>query len=214
MARRSDHTREELHVMILDAAREIVAQKGFANLTIRQIGEAIGYSSGTLYNVFDGVDDIVLHLNATTLDSLCDELAAVPVGEDIEAMLFSLAEGYIRFVETRPHLWGLLFQKPSTRKPRPDWYEERVERSFALLDSALDPVFKSGSEEARREAALVLWSGLHGMCTLATEGIVLSWDEVRRLSKALVTNYVAGLQQTSRRDSGSSISSDRSKSFA
>jgi AcrR family transcriptional regulator len=214
MARRSDHTREELHVMILDAAREIVAQKGFANLTIRRIGEAIGYSSGTLYNVFDDVDDIVLHLNATTLDSLSDELAAVPVGEDIEAMLISLAEGYIRFVETRPHLWGLLFQKPSTRKPRPDWYEERVERSFALLDSALDPVFESGSEEARREAALVLWSGLHGMCTLATEGIVLSWDEVRRLSKALVTNYVAGLQQTSRRDSGSSISSDRSKSIA
>ena len=195
MARRSDHTREELHAMILDAAREIVERDGFAGLTIRRIGESIGYSSGTLYNLFDDLDDIVVHLNAATLDALYAELAEIPAGDDVEETLRAHADVYLRFVEQRPLLWGLLFQTMPTRSPRPDWYYSRMDRLFALLENAFEPIFGSEPRQAKTDAARVLWSGLHGMCNLATEGAVLTWDEVKRLSDGLIGNYVAGLRR-------------------
>ncbi len=212
MARRSDHTRVELHAMILDAAREIVERDGFAGLTIRRIGEAIGYSSGTLYNLFNDLEDIVVHVNGATLDALYDELAAVPAGDDAEATFHAIADIYLRFVERRPLLWGLLFQNPLSGTPRPDWYYDRMDRLFAILEGALDPIFESGPLEAKRDAARVLWSGLHGLSTLATEGAVLSWDDVRRLAADLITNYIAGLRQPSRRDPPQDIGPDKSKS--
>ena len=196
MARRSDHTREQLHTMILDAARAIVEQDGLAGLTIRRIGKEIGYSSGTLYNLFDDLDDIVVHLNGATMDALFDEVSAVPVGGDVEAALHALADPYLRFVKRRPLLWGLLFQNLPNRSARPDWYYERMARLFTLLDDALDPLFGSEQQEAKRDAARVLWSGLHGMCTLAAEGAVLSWDDVERLKSDLIGVYVAGLRQS------------------
>ena len=198
--------------MILDAARGIVERDGFAGLTIRRIGEAIGYSSGTLYNLFNDLEDIVVHVNGATLDALYDELVAVTAGDDAEATLHALADPYLRFVERRPLLWGLLFQNSLSGSPRPDWYYNRMDRLFTILEDALDPIFKSGPLEAKRDAARVLWSGLHGMCTLATEGAVLSWDEVRRLATDLITNYVAGLRQPSRRDSPSGIGPDKLES--
>ncbi len=196
MARRSDHTRPELHAMILEAAREIVEREGLAGLTIRRIGKAIGYSSGTLYNLFDDLDDIVLHLNAATMDALLDEVAAVPRGGGVEATLHVLADAYLRFVKRRPLLWGLLFQSLPNRSARPDWYYDRMAGLFAILEDALDPLFGSERPEEKRDAARVLWSGLNGMCTLAAEGAVLSWDDVERLKSDLIKVYVAGLRQS------------------
>ena len=185
--------------MILDAAREIVEQDGLAGLTIRRIGKAIGYSSGTLYNLFNDLDDIVVHLNGATMDALFDELAAVPAGDDVEATLHALADPYLRFVERRPLLWGLLFQNLPNRSARPDWYYDRMARLFTLLEDALEPIFGTAQQEAKRDAARVLWSGLHGMCTLAAEGAVLSWDDVERLKNDLIRIYVAGLRRSTGR---------------
>lgn len=190
MARRSDHSREELHAMILDAAREIVERDGLAGLTIRRIGGAIGYSPGTLYNLFDDLDDIVIQVNGMTLDAVADTLAAIPPSDDPEATLRAIVVAYVCFVERQPLLWTLLFQVPLT-----DRNHHRVDRLFTILEGALDLLLDSQSPKAKRDAARVLWSGVHGMCALATEGAVLSWDEVRRLAIDLVTNYVAGLRQ-------------------
>ncbi len=196
MARRSDHTRDELHALILDAARNIVERKGLAGLTIRALGDSIGYSSGTLYNLFQGLDDIVIHLNAATLDELHDELVAVPKGADVEATLCALADCYAHFTTRRPLLWGLLFQDLPNRSPRPNWYYRRMDRLLTLVEDALAPLFGSDREAEKRDAARVLWSGLHGMCMLAAEGAVVSKREVRRLSTALVTKYVSGLRSS------------------
>ena len=182
--------------MILDAAREIVERDGSAGLTIRRIGQAIGYSSGTLYNLFDDLDDIVVHLNAATMDALFDEVSAVPAGGGVEAALHALADPYLRFVKRRPLLWGLLFQNLPNRSARPDWYYDRMARLFTILEDAIEPIFGSEQQEAKRDAARVLWSGLHGMCTLAAEGAVLSWDDVERLKSDLIKVYVAGLRQS------------------
>ena len=73
MARRADHTREELHRMALDAAREIVDAEGLRGIKARKIMDKIGYTVGTLYQLFDDLDDLIVHMNTETLDALYED---------------------------------------------------------------------------------------------------------------------------------------------
>ena len=59
MARRSDHSREELREMALAATEEIIDQQGLAGLTARKVAAGIGYTVGTLYLVFRNLDDLI-----------------------------------------------------------------------------------------------------------------------------------------------------------
>ena len=61
MGRRADHSRDELFEMALSAAREIAEEDGLGGLTARRIAAKIGYSAGTLYNLFDDLDDLALY---------------------------------------------------------------------------------------------------------------------------------------------------------
>jgi len=74
MARRKDHTREELKALILQSAWQIVEEQGLPQLTARNIGKAIGYVPGTIYNVFPSMEILQLHLNGITLQRLSDHL--------------------------------------------------------------------------------------------------------------------------------------------
>ena len=70
MARRSDHTREELRRMALDAARAIIESDGLRALSTRRLAKAIGYTPGTLYQLFEDLDDLIIEVNVETLDAL------------------------------------------------------------------------------------------------------------------------------------------------
>ncbi len=68
MARRSDHTREELTELAIDAATALIEAEGFANFSARQVAAKIGYTVGTLYNVFGSYDRLLFHVHERPLD--------------------------------------------------------------------------------------------------------------------------------------------------
>ena len=70
MGRRSDHSRDEIQKMAIDAAAKIVETEGFQSVTARKVASKIGYTVGTLYHVFRNFDDLVIHMNAQTIDEM------------------------------------------------------------------------------------------------------------------------------------------------
>lgn len=58
MGRRSDHSRDQLRTMIVEEGHRQIAEVGFAKFSAREVAKAIGYSIGTLYNVFGSYDQI------------------------------------------------------------------------------------------------------------------------------------------------------------
>ncbi|MBU6140804.1 MAG: TetR/AcrR family transcriptional regulator [Proteobacteria bacterium] len=68
--RRNDHTKDEIKEMIIRAGSDLIDKSPFSGFGTRQIVKEIGYTVITLYNVFDSYDDIVFHINATTLDDM------------------------------------------------------------------------------------------------------------------------------------------------
>lgn len=196
MGRRSDHSREELFSMILDAARELVEKEGASGLKARNISEAIGYSPGTLYNLFQDLDEIVVHLNAATLDALYGELSNAGKGLDSKAKVAAMVLEHMVFVQSNSRLWSLLFQEPLSERPRPEWYYAKMTTLFDLLEEALDPLFFGAATTSDRDdAAKVIWSGVHGMCTLASEGVIIDWRDARRLAGNFVENYLGRLEE-------------------
>lgn len=166
MARRNDHTREELHGLILGAGRELVADKGLEALNVRAIAKMIGYSPGTLYNVFDNVDDLVVHLNAETMDQLYTELMdGMP--DDPKAALHHLADGYATFAINNRPIWQLLFEYAFAEELElPGWYLERIYRLFGIVEAPLSQLVPALPVEKRRDLTFALWSATHGACTL------------------------------------------------
>ncbi len=82
MGRRNEHSRKQIKEMAIEAGKKIIVEEGFSNLGARKVARAIGYTVGTLYNVFDNYLDIVLNINAETLDDIKNHLqkSIVPGG--------------------------------------------------------------------------------------------------------------------------------------
>lgn len=194
MARRSDHTREELYELALGAAERIAEAEGLQGLTVRKVAGEIGYSHGTLYNLFADLDDLIVHLNGRTLDLLYDALQEIPVEGEPDAGLLRLAEAYIAFTRRHASRWALLFEHrlPEGRQ-LPDWHYEKIRRLLKLAETPLAPLFSDGQQRERMHSARVLWSALHGICSLEASRKLGGNESVESLSRTLITFYIGGL---------------------
>jgi len=196
MARRSDHSREELREMTLTAAENIVVEQGYEGLSARKVATAIGYTVGTLYLVFENLDDLILHINARTLDRLhtrMTESQANP-GDAVDYLL-QLGEIYIRFANDDPHRWAMVFEhRFSEDRVVPAWYQEKIARMFAMVEEGLEPLATNRPQLEVTQAARALWGGVHGICILAlTDNLgIAGVDSVQDLTQSLISNYLKG----------------------
>ncbi|MFI4984220.1 MAG: TetR/AcrR family transcriptional regulator [Rickettsiales bacterium] len=169
MGRRGDHSFEELKGMILEAAYEMLATQGYAKLSTRKIAAEIGYTVGTLYNVFQNLDDIFMHLNTRTLKALGEQIKRSAKGKGV-AKLKSIGEAYISFAENNFNLWSMVFEY---RFPEdmvvPKWYQEAIDKFYEDYTELVRSEMSFGSNEVK-DTLNVLWSGIHGICVLSVKG--------------------------------------------
>lgn len=196
MARRADHKREELYDMVLAAAARIVETAGDATLSARNVARAVGYSPGTLYNLFDNFDDLVVHLNGRTLDALFASLREVPLAGDPATDVAALCRRYVTFLDQNPNLCDLLFN--SSYGPGyhpPDWYRQKIANGLEILSAALAPIFAGSARERVTDTARTLWASLHGICALSRNGKldVIGAQSRDAMLKILIANFMTGL---------------------
>ena len=136
MARRTDHSRDELAELVAGAAEKLARREGLRGVAMRRIAAEIGYAAGSIYNAVGDLDAVVLRVNARTLERLRAALVRVvdPARPPIENAL-AVADGYHDFVARQPRRWGVILEHvlpPGTDVP--DWYEE-VPLSVLISDS-------------------------------------------------------------------------------
>ena len=170
MGRRSDHSKEELKSLIIDTAEALLVKKGMKALGARLIAREIGYSAGTLYNVFSDMDEIILFLNARTLDEMRSVLEKglrkVKTKEDVGR---HMAWVYLQYNRENVERCKLLLEYSYPKgKSLPLWYQAKVDALFFLLEQALSVVF--GERKALKALSHLLWASLHGICHLELNG--------------------------------------------
>ncbi len=196
MPRRHDHNRAQLKEMSLTAAIAILNENGINTLTARSIARRIGYTVGTLYNIFENFNDIILHINAQTMDDMYAQFAIVNARK-LEPMqrILQVTQAYIEFAHNHGSAWQLLFEPRISAEPQPPWYQEKINRLFTIVEQALLPVLNNSPQQSVI-AAKVLWTGLYGICILSINkklAMVLG-ETAQTLAYSLVTNYLYGLK--------------------
>lgn len=170
MGRRSDHSRAELAELILCEAHALMAEVGFQQFSAREVAKRIGYSIGTIYNVFGSLDRLVLAVNSRTFLGWAALIRARldAAGTDRVA---ALVEGYFDFAEANPQLWMAIYDH---RLPPDAPFPEGYFRQRAELTGLVEPEIAAILPAARADDAAALARSLvamvHGHCVFAING--------------------------------------------
>ncbi len=172
MGRRSDHSRGEIRGMAIDAAARIVERHGSSALTARKVAESIGYTVGTLYHVFQNFDDLVMNLNAQTIDEMAALIQQqVKKKRNPKTRIRTMAEFYVQYATDHPDRWRLVFEhEPPRGMPTPPRMKERRDVMFEMVAENLRLLAPDRIPQEVAHAATALWSGIHGICILALTG--------------------------------------------
>ena len=197
MARRSDHSKEQIREMALKAAESIVEEQGLAGLSARKIAAKIGYTVGTLYLVFKNLDDLILNISARTLDALFGNMRdVVQKCQQPRTCVVAMGRAYVEFATQNPMGWSMVFEhRLPDGEELPHWFVEKVNKMFELVELQLTPLLEHQSEKEIDLVSKALWCGVHGICSLAVTG-KLEIDDAKSinvLTDSLINNYLAGL---------------------
>ena len=200
MARRSEHSKEQIRDMALVAAEKIAAKDGLSGLSARKIAKEIGYTVGTLYLVFRNLDDLVLHVNARTLDALYEQMQrSLQKCRQPRTCVVGLGRAYVQFATDNPKLWNMVFEHQLTEDDQvPHWFADKVNKMFQLVETQLIPLLEHHSEKKIDMVSKAIWCGVHGICSLAVTGKldIRDAESINVLTDSLINNYLAGLATT------------------
>lgn len=194
MARRSEHSLEQIKEMVLNAAESIVIEQGFSALTMRKIAREMGYTVGSIYMVFAGMGDLLIHMKARTLDDLAAQLMQA---QDCatEHRIEALAKAYLNYAARNFNRWSLLTAyHAADNHETSDWYLEKVNTVFARLEAQFALLVPKSPELQKSRAARALGAGIHGICMLSITGRQSKAElkEVEEMIVLLVENFMRG----------------------
>ena len=198
MGRRSDHSREELREMIVSEGHRQLAETGYARFSAREVAKRIGYSIGTIYNVFGSLDALLLAINSRTFvlwaQWLRDKLdhAGTGAGED---RIAALVAGYFDFAARNPNLWMAIYDH---RLPRgtemPDSCRRKRAGLTGIVEEEIAKVLPPETRDRAPALARSLVAVVHGHCEFALNGTfaLLGEEQPEQAALARVREALAG----------------------
>ncbi|MDC9729866.1 MAG: TetR/AcrR family transcriptional regulator [Methyloprofundus sp.] len=189
MARRSEHSRDEIKLMVLEAAENIVREQGFTALKIRQICADMGYTVASVYMVFDNMDDLNTQIKTRTLEKIVSILS-----EKKECLAIALA--YLEFVSNEQGLSHMLLQHQALKKSSAEknYDEVQTELQHCFYDS-LKSIKQSCAHAELQRASSALMSAVRGSCLPLFMQDSVTEKEVENNLTLLVSCFLQGWRQ-------------------
>jgi AcrR family transcriptional regulator len=189
---------------ILDAAKRLFVEEGYAATTIRRIAAKLGVSSTALYVYFPDKDAILVEICDATFAGLIVELDEVLSGsaDPLVALTKSL-ERYIRFGLEHPNEYELTF---GTRRAK-ELQKLKTEnenlgmQAFGRFYDCVDAVVRAGLTNVSdtRRLTQQLWAAIHGLVVLLLLRSEFPWTELDSLISGHVTMLVCGVTKQQER---------------
>ena len=194
---RHERAKDATRRAILDAARALFVQEGFANVSIRRIADGIEYSPAAIYNYFPSKDEILCALAQEGFDLLATPRTRSGIErlEPLDAVRALLRRVY-EFSKDQPEYFALMFFERSIPRiaAQHAHFEEILDhkrRLMTLLDQCADgKVFPATL--APLALFRVLSMGLFGVIALRLAGR-LADRAADRLATDVVEAAIAGL---------------------
>jgi AcrR family transcriptional regulator len=155
----------ELREACIVAAREVIAERGIENLSLRDVARKLGVSHQAPYKHYPSRDHLLTEVLRRCFQGFAAYLDARPRFDDPEQDFKSLGQQYLRYAQERPLEYRLMFstQWPASAAPA-DLAQDAV-HAFDVLRGVLRRMH--GESAAMREQveldALYIWSTMHGL---------------------------------------------------
>jgi AcrR family transcriptional regulator len=192
MARRGHHSLDQIKTMVLDAAESLVIEGGLPQLRVRNIAVKIGYTVGSIYMVFESMNDLILHIKGRTLDAITEEMECVQSANPGRC-LEELASIYIRYASENTNRWSMVFEHRLPEDAEtPEWYQQKVDNLYGKFEAHFSTISPQLSNLECRQTALAFLGALHGICvfTLTTQLSGLKSDDLEESVILLIKKFV------------------------
>jgi len=165
MARRNEHSKDELKFLALEASVNIIKSQGIDQLSTRKIAKEIGYAASSLYNIFENTDDIILHINSQTMLEIMQIFTEkVNTSSNLvkdKNLLELIISDYLDYIENNYQIWCCLFEyKKDFGEDLPAWYVETVQFILESMSKCIDNEDSSKAE--------FIWTSVNGVCFVAS----------------------------------------------
>jgi AcrR family transcriptional regulator len=185
MARRSDHSRPELEALIVAEAHRQMEEVGFARFSAREVAKRIGYSVGTLYNVFGSLNRLLLAVNARTI-ALWVAAIEARLADERQDRIVALVESYFAFAQGHYNAWSAIYDHRSPAgEPLPDWYGEALASLIGIMIREVAAALPETRREEAPKLARSLLATVHGHCVFALDGTFALLGETAPLTLAI-----------------------------
>ena len=140
-----DEHKELTRRSLLDAAFDVIAEAGTAEVPLGEIALAAGVGRTTFYDYFDDRDDVIASLVEEKLPDVISELIeSVPEDLATTDRLARLASATVEFVAT-DRVFGVILHREAGRMGQEA--QERIRSSHAQLATELASIYMNGVQE-------------------------------------------------------------------
>lgn len=155
----------ELRDACIVAAREVIAERGIENLSLREVSRKLGVSHQAPYRHYPSREHLLAEVMRRCFQHFAAHLDARPRSDDPAQDLASLGQQYLAYARQHPLEYRLMF---STTWPEAADHADLVRdatHAFDVLRGVLRRIH--GDTADAREAvdldALYIWSTVHGL---------------------------------------------------
>jgi len=166
MARRKEHSHDEIRYMAIAQVQQALAKGEGSQLSLRKIAIQIGYAPSTLINIFGSYNYLLLAVSEHSLQLLLDSLVTQDILPPLAALEL-MARRYAEFALAVPTRFKLLFELQMTAaEPMPESHSALIRQLLTLPLPHLAQLLQRHDSTLEAEARL-LWGGIHGLVSLA-----------------------------------------------
>lgn len=181
---------------VVREATLIVGRLGLNGLSMRALGDAVGLTPGALYRYFPSKQDVLWAMWAVAIGDLRAAFAGVRNDGDPLSSIRSMMAAYVRFALADRDRFRALFLEndqgsidlltcdPDALAP---YQALRAEVADAMARGLLRP----GAPE---QATNMLWSGVHGVLTLAVTVREIDFGDIETLAGETLETLLRGLR--------------------
>lgn len=164
---RSDDDKARVRKAMLEAASELLVERGYDGLTLAEVGKKVGFTTTNVYRYFDNKNDLIYAAIEDSFVAFGERLeAAKQSTENPFERIFTLGRAYVQFAHDHPVSYQLMFVDKTDylfgEREVPG--VDKLSYLFEAVGEAMQAgAIRHGNVEA---TAHVLWGQLHGILML------------------------------------------------
>lgn len=180
LKRRATYHHGDLRAALLSAARALLDEGGVPGVSLREVARRAGVTPAACYRHFADKEALLTALAVQGFEEFAQELASAREGAAEPFAEMGIA--YVAFAVQRPGMFRLMFGPAVSDRNRSPELTAAIGSSTRLFESGV-----TSSRHVAREdpvGALRAWATVHGLATLAIDGMLPQYDPVM-LARAL-----------------------------